>query len=311
MKKVKIKELPSILNEAYMQWVDDKALKLAASLSFYSILSLVPLLAIIVSIAGFFIGEKTATESIISQIQDLIGEKGASLFRELAGYSFFNKSGFLPTIISGIVLIVGSLGVFVELKESMNIIWGIEIKPGKGLKLFFKNRLLTFPIIFAIGFLLIISLVASAVLNFLSNFVNETLAEIIPVLQITDLIISVVGLTLLFAVIFRYLPDAKIGWGYVWQGALFTSVLFNIGKFLIGIYLGNTYYGNVYGAAGSVVILIIWIYYSSIIFFFGAEFTYVIRTKNSDEKLKTKKDFIRVKKITTQIDDVMKEKKNS
>ncbi|MCB9247525.1 MAG: YihY/virulence factor BrkB family protein [Ignavibacteriales bacterium] len=137
MKKVKIKDFPTLIKDTYMQWLDDKSLKLAASLSFYSILSMVPFLVIVISIVGFFLGQETANQTIVEQVGELIGVEGAELFKTLAEYSFFKESGLVPTIISGTILIAGALGVFIELKESLNIIWGIEIKPGNSLKLFF------------------------------------------------------------------------------------------------------------------------------------------------------------------------------
>jgi membrane protein len=130
----------------------------------------------------------------------------------------------------------------------------------------------------------------------------------LPIIKYSDVIVSLIIFTILFGLLFKFLPDAKIKWSYVWQGALFTSILFNIGKFLIGFYLGNTYYGNVYGAAGSLVILLIWIYYSSIIFFFGSEFTYVIGSKYSKVPLKLKKDFVKIKKTTEQLEDTVDDK---
>ncbi|MBL1213325.1 MAG: YihY/virulence factor BrkB family protein [Ignavibacteriae bacterium] len=309
--KIRIKDLPSILEETYLQWVDDKALKLAASLSFYSILSLVPLLVIIVSTAGLVLGQQEASSSIITQVRELIGEKGAVLFEELMSYSFFKDTGIIPTVISAGVLLFGSLGVFIELKESLNIVWGIEVKPGKGFKLFFKNRLLTFPFIFGIGFLLITSLIISALIGAVTKFIGGSIPNLIPVLKYSDIAVSLIVFTILFGLLFKFLPDTKIKWSYVWQGALFTSILFNIGKYLIGFYLGNTYYGNVYGAAGSLVILLIWIYYSSIIFFFGAEFTYVIRRKYSTVPLELRKDFIRIKKTTQQLEESVDDKNYS
>jgi membrane protein len=200
----------------------------------------------------------------------------------------------------------GALGVFIELKESLNMIWGIEVKPGKSLKLFFKNRLLTFPLIFAIGFLLILSLLISFIIGIFTNYIESKIPELSSILQYSDVIVSIIIFTILFGMLFKFLPDAFVKWSYVWQGALFTSILFNIGKYLIGVYLGNTYYGNVYGAAGSLVLILIWIYYSSLIFFFGAEFTYVIRMKYADEELKIRKDFVEVKKTTQQVEDKLK-----
>ncbi len=303
MRKVKIRDIPSILSETYEQWLDDKSFKLSASLSFYSILSLVPLVVIITAVAGFFIGERTAIESILVQVREFIGPKGADLFEKLISYSFFEDSALLPSLISAFVVIAGSVIVLIDLKESLNIIWGIEVKPGKSFKLFFKNRLFAFPLVLAVGFLLVASFLSSTLLSLLSSFVDETFPVSIPLLQIGEIALSLFMLTILFAVLFKFLPDTKVSWSFVWQGAFFTSVLFNIGEFLIGLYLSNTYYGSVFGAAGSIVLLLIWIYYSSLIFFFGAEFTYVIRMKYSDEPVKSKKDFLTVKKTSEMIEE--------
>ena len=269
---------------------------------------MVPFLVIVISIVGFFLGQEAANQTIVEQVGELIGAEGAELFKTLAEYSFFKESGLVPTIISGTILIAGALGVFIELKESLNIIWGIEIKPGNSLKLFFKNRLFTFPIIFAIGLLFILSVIISALINIFVNYIEMITTDFtsyLPILQISDIVVSVIVFTILFAMLFKYLPDADISWSYIWQGALFTSILFNLGKYLIGIYLGNTYYGNVYGAAGSLVLLLIWIYYSSLIFFFGAEFTYVIRMKYAQNLLKINNDFLLVKKNTERLEEAI------
>lgn len=306
MKKIKIKDFPKLLKSTFEQWLDDKSLKLAASLSFYSVLSLVPLLVIVISTVGFFLGQEKAAESIVTQASEFIGDKGAVLLQNLSTYSFFTESGIIPTIISASILFLGALGVFIELKESLNMIWGIEVKPGRGLKLFFKNRLITFPFIFAIGFLLILALVISFLIGILNNYIESKFTGLSSILQYSDVFVSILTFTILFGLLFKFLPDVFIKWSYIWQGALFTSILFNIGKYLIGIYLGNTYYGNVYGTAGSLVLILIWIYYSSIIFFFGAEFTYVIRMKYAEEDLDIGKDFVQVKKTTQQVEDTIK-----
>lgn len=299
----------SILKETYIQWVDDKAVKLAGALSFFSLFSLVPLLVITISVVGFFFGSKVATGSIINEVDNIIGREGARVVENLLENAVFAEEGTLATIISVVVLLVGSVIVFVELKESLNIIWGIEIRPGKGLKIFFKNRLFTFPVVLGIGFLLIISLVMSALLSLLNNQFGEMFPILIPVLQVSEILLSVIGLGLMFAFLFQYLPDVFIEWKYVWLGAAFTSILFNLGKFLIGFYIGSTSYGTVYGAAGSLVILLIWIYYSSMIFFFGAEFTQVFRNRFSDKRIQPKKDFVTIKKMTTMLEEKKPEKK--
>lgn len=296
------------LRDAYYQWIDDKAMKLSASLSFYSILSLVPLLVILISIVGFFFGHESATSSIVSQVKDLVGSEGAGLIEKISSYSFFTESGILPSIISAFILIAGSLAVFIELKESLNIIWGIEVKPGKGLKLFFKNRIFTFPIILAIGLLLIVLLIVSALLSLLTNFIASRLPDVFPILQISDIILSLFVFSLLFGMLYKFLPDVKVEYKYIWPGALLSAILFNIGKYLIGIYLSNTYYGNVYGAAGSLVILLLWIYFSSMIFFFGAEFIYVFRKNRTENKLKVSKDFLKVPKTNQQLKEVSSSK---
>ncbi len=300
----KIKEIIFMLKQAYLQWVDDKAMKLSASLSFYSILSLVPLLVIILSIAGFFIGHQAAITSVVGQVNELVGSEGAQLIKKLSGYSFFTNTGLIPSVISAVVLFAGSLAVFIELKESLNVIWGIEVKPGKGIKLFFKNRIFTFPLILAIGFLLIVSLIVSALVRLLSSYLISKLPDLIPILQISDILVSVIVFSILFGILYKFLPDAKIEFKFIWPGAILTSVLFNIGKYLIGIYLGNTYYGNVYGAAGSLVIILIWIYFSSMIFFYGAEFIYVNRQETTTKNLKINKDFLKVTKTNQQLDDL-------
>jgi membrane protein len=305
-----IKRFTKNLRDAYFQWLDDKAIKLSASPSFYSILSLVPFLVIIISIVGLIFGEESATESIVSQVRDIVGIEGAELIEKLSSYSFFTETGIIPSIISAFILIAGSLAVFIELKESLNIIWGIEVKPGKGVKLFFKNRIFTFPIILAIGLLLIVSLIISAAVNVLSKFLLSKLPEIIPIILIGDILLSFLVFSLLFGMLYKFLPDVNVEIKYIWPGAILTSFLFNLGKYLIEIYLGNSYYGNVYGAAGSLVILLIWIYYSSMIFFFGAEFVYVTRRRRTEKELRVSKDFIKIQKTNQQLHEAASNNKN-
>ncbi|HSL47217.1 MAG TPA: YihY/virulence factor BrkB family protein [Anaerolineales bacterium] len=278
MKKV-ISNLPTLLKLTYQGWKEDKASRLAAALAYYTIFSLGPLLIIVIAVTGLFWDEASVQSSVTSQVQGLVGEQGEEFVSSLLTSASNPARGIAATIVGIITLIFGALGAFNELHNALNTIWEVKEEEPKGFVESIKNvifsRLLSFSMILGIGFLLLVSLVISAGLS----AAQETLGNAIPVseivMQIINLIISTAVITALFALIFKFLPDAEIAWRDVWLGAFFTALLFSLGKFLIGLYLGNSAVGSSFGAAGSLVLLLIWIYYSAQILFFGAEFTQV------------------------------------
>jgi membrane protein len=278
MKKL-LSNLPKILKLSYQGWKEDKASRLSAALAYYTIFSLAPMLLIIIAVTGLFWQRDVVQSQIMNQIEGLVGAEGRAFVSDLLTSASNPARGIFATIVGVITLLFGALGVFNELHNALNTIWDVKEEAPKSfvesIKQVIFSRLLSFTMILGIGFLLLVSLVISAGLS----AVQETIGNTIPVseiiLQIVNLIISIGVITVLFALIFKYLPDAEIAWRDVWLGAFVTSILFSLGKFLIGLYLGNSAVASSFGAAGSLVLLLIWIYYSAQILLFGAEFTQV------------------------------------
>ncbi len=279
--KVNLKKIWKFIVDVFDKWITDKSPKLGAALSFYTIFSLAPLLVIAISIAGFIFGPEAARGELVGQIKDLIGIDGAQVVQTALKNTNDPESGLIAVIISLLTLIIGSTVVFVELQESLNIIWRVKPKPERNmLKGLLKDRVQSFALVITTGFLLLVSLIISALLSALSDFIAERFVEIpVYLLDIANLLISLGVIYLLFAMIYKILPDVHISWKDVWVGSLVTSVLFVLGKYLIGLYLGTSSLSSTYGAAGSLVILLLWIYYSAQILFLGAEFTFVYATK--------------------------------
>jgi len=265
-----------LLKETFSEWNQDKAERMAAALAYYTMFSLAPLLVIVIAIAGSIFGQEAARGEIVGQIQGLLGKQGAQFLQ--AAIQNANKpqsGGLIASIISIVVLLFGASWMFAGLQDALNTIWGVQPKPGGGIVAAVRARSLSFAMILGIGFLLLVSLVLSAALSAAIHFLGNALPGINWVWELTNFIFSFVVVTLLFGMIYRILPDVKITWSDVWIGAAITSLLFTIGKFLLGLYLGNGSFGSTYGAAGSLVIILAWVYYSAQILFFGAEFTKV------------------------------------
>ncbi len=278
MKKL-ISNLPKLFMLTYQGWKEDKASRLSAALAYYTVFSLAPLLVIVIAITGLFWQREAVQSQVMSQVEGLVGAEGRTFVSDLLTSASNPAEGITATIIGIITLFFGALGVFNELHNSLNTIWDVKEEETKGflesIKKVVFSRLLSFTMILGIGFLLLVSLVISAGLS----AAQETIGNAIPIseiiLQIINLVISIGAITVLFALIFKFLPDAEIAWRDVWLGAFVTAVLFSLGKLLIGLYLGNSAVASSFGAAGSLVLLLIWIYYSAQILFFGAEFTQV------------------------------------
>jgi membrane protein len=266
-----------LLKETVEEWNKDKASRLAASLAYYTIFSLAPLLIIVIAIAGSVFGDDAARGEISRQMQGLVGPDGANFIESAINNANQPNSnaGAIASIISIAVLIFGATGVFTELQDSLNTVWEVAPKPDQGFWQFVRNRVLSFAMVLGIAFLLLVSLVITAVLSGLNTFMSGVLPGGDYVWQIINTVVSFAVVTLLFAMMFKVLPDVKIRWSDVWTGAIITALLFTLGKFLIGLYLGNSSFGSTYGAAGSLVIVLAWVYYSAQILFFGAEFTQV------------------------------------
>jgi membrane protein len=265
-----------IFKETFIGFIDDNALKLSAALSYYTIFSLPPLLIIIISLSGIFFGTDAVKGEIFGQINGLVGNDAALQIQETIKNVKLSTSNAFFTTIGIIVLIIGASGVFSEIQDSINYIWGIKAKPKHGFIKFLYNRLMSFSMIGSVGFLLIVSLI----INSLVAILNKRLTYIFPqesifLFQVMNTLIVFIIITLLFFIIFKTLPDGKIAILDCLIGASFTALLFMIGKFAIGFYLGSYNIASIYGAAGSIILILAWVYYSAIILYFGAEFTKV------------------------------------
>ncbi len=260
-----------LLKDAVRGWVEHRAQRLGASLAFYTTLALAPLSIIAVAVAGYFFGAEAARGEIVDQIDHLVGQQGAIAVEELIQKASEPHQSRLATVISIVLLVIGATGVFAELKDSLDVIWEVKRKPGLGIWAMAKTQLLAFAVVIGTGFLLLVSLVLTATLTAFSQWLGQWLPGTLWTAYVLDLLISFLIITLLFTLIFKLLPDVTVSWKDVWIGSVFTAVLFMIGKFLIGIYIGSASIGSIYGAAGSLVIVLVWTYYSSQILFFGAE----------------------------------------
>lgn len=265
----------SLLRQTFAEWQRDKVSRLAAALAYYTTFSLAPVLVIVIAIASFLFEQSAVQSRIIDQLQGLLGENGAALVQEMLTSAQTQEGGLWATLISLALLIIGASGLFIQLQDALNTVWNVVPRPDSGIWALVRNRLLSFGMVLAIGFLLMVSLLLSAALAGISGMVGDGLLGWDVGWQILNTLVSLGVITLLFALIYRILPDATIAWGDVWVGAVMTAVLFTIGKALIGFYLGNSSVASAYGAAGSFVVLLLWIYYSAQILLFGAEFTQV------------------------------------
>jgi len=265
-----------LLKQTFFEFEKDNAIKLSASLSYYTIFSLPPLLIIILSIFSFIFGKDAVTGRFFGQINGMVGDEAAIQIQETIKNIELSDSNTFAAIFGGIMLLIGASGVFAEIQSSINFIWGLKAKPNKGIMKFITNRLMSFSMIASVGFLLMVSLMVNTVMD----VINARLLIYFPdaavyIFYIFNIILLFATTTILFATIFKTLPDGEIAWKDALIGSSFTSFFFMFGKFAIGFYLGSSTVASVYGAAGSVIIILVWVYYSAIILYFGAEFTKV------------------------------------
>ncbi len=264
-----------LFKQTFKEFGEDKAPRLGAALAYYTVFSIAPLLLIAIAIAGFVFGEEAAHKEISGQLGGLLGREGAKSIEEMIKSAAKPKTGMLATIVGIITLFFGASGVFMQLKDALNTIWNVAEKKAGGILGFIKQRFLSLAMVCGIGFLLLVSLIFDAMISAMGGYLNQRFPGGEALLQTLQMVISFVLVTLLFAAIFRFLPDTHPTWHDVWFGALFTAVLFVLGKFGLSLYLGKASIGSSYGAAGSLVILLVWVYWSAQILFFGAEFTQV------------------------------------
>jgi membrane protein len=269
------RDILGLLKEAFKEWNEDNAPRLGAALSYYTVFSIAPLLLISIAVAGVVFGHDAAQGGIVAQIRQLIGPSAAESVQAMIENARQPGQGVLATVFGAVTLLFGAGGAFNELRAALDIIWEIPPRKGGGLKALLRERLAAFAMVLVVGFLLLVSLVLSAVLSALE--VKGTFPGSVVVLQVLNNGVSLAVITVLFALIFKYLPDAHppVGWKDIWIGAFITAVLFTLGKFAIGLYLGRSSVASAYGAAGSLVLLLIWVYYSAQILFYGAELTQV------------------------------------
>lgn len=263
-----------MLKEAGAGFSQDNCAKLSAALSYYTIFAIGPLLIIIISLAALFYGRDAIEGRLYGQIDQLVGSDAAIQIQNIIKNSQYSNKGILGTIIGTIALVIGATGIFTEIQDSINFIWSLRAKPKRGILKFLVNRLLSFSLIISLGFLLIVSLVISALLDLLSDRLTRFFPDsTVHIFYVVNIAIIFIIISLLFAIIFKVLPDGKIKWKDAFVGASFTSVLFIIGKTAIGFYLGKSNLGATYGTAASVIVILTWVYYTSLILYFGAEFT--------------------------------------
>jgi len=282
---------------AFAEWSEDKASRLAAALSYYSAISLAPLLIVLLSIAGLVFGREAASGHIAGQVQGLVGQDRAQVIEDIIANANKPATGVVSGVVGTIILLLGAAGVFGALQDGLNTVWEVEPKPGRGVVGILKDRFLSLTMVLGVGFLLLVSLVLSAALALLGKYFAGVLPLHPLVLEVMNFVLSFGVITLLFALMFKILPDVEIAWSDVWIGAAITALLFTIGKVLIGLYLGRSTIGTTYGAAGSLVVILIWIYYSAQILFFGAELTQVYTNKYGS-KIRPSKDAVQVTRNT-------------
>jgi len=263
-----------LLKNTFSSFMDDKGLKLSASLAYYTLFSLAPLLLLVISLAGAFFGKEAIEGSIFTELNGLIGSDAAAQIQQVIRNMELSGDTRLSLIIGGVSLILGATSVFGEIQDSVNIIWNVKAKPEKGWLKLIKNRLLSGSIIIGLGFLLIVSLIVNGALSVFDGILKSWIPEFsVVLLSILTALINFIVLALLFGTIYKVLPDAKIKWRDVRAGAFFTAALFLLGRYVIGLYIARSQVASAYGAAGSIIVILVWVYYSAAILYFSAEFT--------------------------------------
>lgn len=266
-----VSEYWPVVKDAGSEWMNDKAARLGAALAYYSIFSIAPLLVIAIAVAGFVFGAEAAQGQVSRQVSHLVGEKGGEAIETMVAAANKPGAGAIATVISVTMLLVGATGLFAELQDALNTIWEVQPKPGRGVWGFVRDRVLSLSMVMGAAFLLLVSLIVSAALAAVGGLLGDWQTGLIG--QIVTTAVDLVVITLMFAMIYRFLPDAVIAWRDVWFGAGVTAALFVVGKVLIGLYLGQAGVSSAFGAAGSLAVLLVWLYYAAQIFLFGAELT--------------------------------------
>lgn len=271
-----LKDIYGILKDTVIGFGNDRAIKMSASLSYYTVFSMAPLLLLMISLAGAFYGRDAVQGEVFSEMNGLLGAEAALQVQEIIKNMELSGQTTFSLVVSGIILIIGATTIFVDIQDSINSIWRVKAKPKRGWVKLIKDRLLSSSIIVGLGFLLIVTLIVNGALAALGDVMRAYFPDVtVLVLEVLNVVISFVVITILFGVIFKVLPDAKIAWKDVRVGAFFTACLFMLGRYLISIYIETTGTGSAYGAAGSMIVILVWVYYTAAILYFGAEFTRV------------------------------------
>jgi membrane protein len=262
-----------VVRETFKSWSEDKAPRLAAALSYYTIFSIAPLLVLVIAITGFIVGNNTVIrDQILAQVQASVGAQGAGIVNTLITNTSRPREGLIASVIGVITLILGATGVFNQLKDSLNTIWEVAPK-GSGIGGMVRERLSGFVMILGLGFLLLVTLVISTALSVLNQYFNSLLGNTGFIPLVLNYIVQLIVITFIFAAIYKWVPDVRLGWNHVWVGGLVTAILFLVGQYVISLYLSKASPASTYGAAGSLVVILLWVYYSAQILFLGAEFT--------------------------------------
>jgi membrane protein len=279
-----VQQAISLAKETYNKWSEHQAPRLGASVAFYSVLSFAPLLILITAVIALVFGRESAQGALINESRQWMGDRGAETVQSLLKNAQKPSSGIFASLVAFITLLFGASGVFSELQDALNVIWETTTQTASGFFGMVKQRLFSFGMVLSVGFLLLVSLLLSAALAFIGRSFGELVPVPPAILQVVNFLVSFLVITVLFGLMFKYVPAAKVSWRNVTVGAVGTALLFTVGKFLLGLYLGKASVGSTYGAAGSFVAVIVWIYYSAQIFFFGAEFTHVYATTHAGNK---------------------------
>lgn len=264
-----------LFRSTFQSWITDDAQRLAAALAYYTVFSLAPILIIVIGLTSIYFGSYRAQQQIVLQVQALVGIEGAMLVEDMVESALNERTGLRATLIGLVTLLAGASGVFAQLQGALNQVWGVRPNPQKGLLVVLRARFLSFAMILAVGFLLLVSLILSAWLSVLFELISYYFPDAQVLLRVVNFVFTFAAVTALFALIYKVLPDVQIRWRDVWLGAAGTALLFGLGKYVIGLYLGNTAIVSSFGPAGALVVILIWIYYSAQIFLFGAEFIQV------------------------------------
>ncbi|MCH5718935.1 YihY/virulence factor BrkB family protein [Niabella hibiscisoli] len=283
-KALTLKGIWKVIKETFKGFSEHKVTKLSGSLAYYTVFSMGPLLVMIISLCGLFLKKEAVEGEVFSVLKGFVGADTAAQLQEIIKNASLAGKSKIAAIVGGVTLLLGATTVFGEIQDSINSIWGLKAKPKRGWLKMLQNRFLSFSVIVSLGFLLLVSLTLSGIIEGISNALQARYPDVtVVVFYIINLLLTLVISAIIFAVIFKVLPDAKIRWRDVLAGAIVTAVLFILGKFGISVYISQTQVGSTYGAAGSLVVLIVWIYYSSIILYLGAEFTKAYAVEYGDD----------------------------